>query len=104
MYFEDACSHGQESYIGSFSIFEPGDKEHNYDLYVFNTKHGQEVCIRYGNESYEYYSPGFLADFITSISLLSSRRGSSRRSCQLSVYGEACTLMLEKGAIVYSKF
>ena len=90
MYWIDHCKHGKEAYIGSFKVFEAGDKLRTYDLHVFDTKHGQEVCIRYGNEDYEYISPGSLGGFI-------------KRSHMTPAYQAACDLLLDKGDIKYIK-
>jgi hypothetical protein len=88
MHWIDHCNHGK-AYVGSFKVFEAGDKYRSYDLYVFDTKHGQEVCIRYGNKDYEYISPGSLGGFI-------------KRSHMTPVYQAACEL-LDSGNIKYIK-
>lgn len=31
------------------------------DVYIFN---GNEICIRYGPEAYEYFSPGLFMDMV----------------------------------------
>jgi hypothetical protein len=62
----DACNHEEGSYITSFEIYNfKAQKMDRYDLYLFKDNyHGQEVCIRYGNEGNEYISPGGLINFL----------------------------------------
>lgn len=55
--WEDACGHGASYFIDSFSYLENGEIL-QADLYIWNTPNNyQQVCIRYGNEPHEYYSP-----------------------------------------------
>lgn len=62
--FVDACGHGIDTFIGTFKVFGGEDSIKYYDLYVFPSDlHGMEVCIRYGNEGYEYISPGSIMEF-----------------------------------------
>lgn len=63
----DGCNHPKEAYVGSFASlhFKPELKQASYDLYVFDEPSGQSVCIRFGNEPQEYYSPGPLMRFIS---------------------------------------
>ena len=58
-YWRNTCEHNPNEYIGSFTI-----DTKKYDVYYFKSTsscfswNGKEVCIRYGNEDYEYISPG----------------------------------------------
>lgn len=89
--FEDMCEHGEDAYIGSFKVYSvKGCKK--YDLYVFKSKaYGQEVCIRYGDESgCEYISPGDLLGFI-------------RRSNNNEIYSKAYDLLVQEGRLLWIK-
>ncbi len=62
--WKDDCGHGQESYIASYEALigmsvKKGTTE-KIDLYVFHNKmeNRQTLCLRYGDESGDYYSPG----------------------------------------------
>jgi len=51
----DGCNHGEECYVGTTDC---------YDVYIFTEeRHGQKVCIRYGDDGHQYISPGRLSDF-----------------------------------------
>ena len=53
-YWYDGCEHGEDCYVGSFSI-----NNHKYDVHYFsNGAMGMEVCIRYGAEDHEYICAG----------------------------------------------
>lgn len=62
----DGCDHPKGTYVGSFITLhiKPEIRQAIYDLYVFNQPSGESVCIRYGNEPQEYYSPGPLVQFV----------------------------------------
>lgn len=67
--FVDCCGHPKESYIGSFRVDRMsfgGVREERYDLYVYESDRGYQACIRYGEESYEYISPGMVLDLLLS--------------------------------------
>jgi hypothetical protein len=75
--FEDDCGHPEGSYVGSFVMTEwdQDDRPHRerYDLYVFpHPTRGQSVCMRYGNEGYQYLSPGPLYSLIQGTELMES--------------------------------
>jgi hypothetical protein len=59
-YWQDGCKHKRSEFIGGFESYSRNDKIFKrYDLYLFKAKYyGTEACIRYGNEPYEYISPG----------------------------------------------
>lgn len=60
--WNDECNHGIESYICSFENLYQSNKKlykENLDLYVFGDN---QVCIRFGNEPHEYYSPGHITN------------------------------------------
>ena len=90
-HFIDRCGHEKNAYIGSFSVFKCRGKERHYDLYVFETKYGQEVCIRYCNEGSEYISPGDLSSFLG--------------KCESSniVYRKASELLFKNGVVKYER-
>lgn len=52
----ERCGHG--GYIASFESYN-GRQVEKIDLYVWTQKHdgSQSVCLRYGEEDREYYSP-----------------------------------------------
>lgn len=56
--WHDKCQHGIDSYICSFENIYNYNKElykEMIDIYVFGDS---DICLRYGNEPHEYYSPG----------------------------------------------
>jgi len=62
--FKDHCNHPDNSYIGSIQ-----DVDGNWlDIYVYKDATMKEttVCIRFGDEGQEYYSPGNIVNVITS--------------------------------------
>ena len=66
-FWEDACNHPKESYVGSAIFKEKSQnthKEPKIDVYVFDTPSSQRVCIRYANDPSAYASPGTLLDFL----------------------------------------
>ena len=66
-FFNDCCGHG--GYIGSVSVKDLESLEsnpHKADVYIFEGSFHQEVCIRYGNESSYYISPGTPVDILLS--------------------------------------
>jgi hypothetical protein len=93
----DGCNHPKEAYVGSFKSlhFKPELREASYDLYVFDSPSGQEVCIRYGNEPQEYYSPGPLVQFIQ----LASRWYEKA----VRHYVDALEILKEKGVFSWKK-
>ena len=71
-FFTDCCDHPPESYVCSFvqkgyidhETKKRVDCERKYDLYVYPTQEGYDVCIRTGNEPGEYISPGDAIEFL----------------------------------------
>ena len=100
----NGCGHSNEQYIGSFAHeeFIPGSTKnwhsHNslrrevLDVYVFSQYDGDAVCIRYGAEGSEYYSPGSLHQFIQT---------AGRHDHDM--YARALKLILEKGTIKWER-
>jgi hypothetical protein len=84
--FRDHCGHGIECYVGSFS-----HDSKKYDVYVYDdhVDHAS-VCIRYGDEDYEYMSAGSLL-------------GMAKRSHNFPIYQKALELIEEKGRLAYYK-
>jgi len=54
-HWTNGCKHAKSEYVGSIIINETGLTW--LDVYVFQDRLGQEVCIRYGSEDHQYYSP-----------------------------------------------
>ena len=79
------CGHPAESYIGSFEY-----RGEAYDVYVFDQRDDQHVCIRYGNEPEKYYSPGRIQDFL-------------RNSTHLEIYQRAYKIISKHGGFIYRR-
>lgn len=58
----DCCGHGIDTFIGTFNHYTNGGLQ-IYDVYIFPTSCGDELCLRYGNAPSEYASPGQLLGF-----------------------------------------
>ena len=91
------CQHKDEHYVGSFvhEEFVLGSttlRVEKLDIYVFPQRAGDTVCIRFGDEDSEYYSPGPLYQFIQT---------AGRR--QHDMYASALKLILAKGTIKYEQ-
>ena len=91
------CQHKNEHYVGSFAheefaIGSTKCRREVLDVYVFPQTAGDTVCIRYGNEGSEYYSPGPLYQFIQTA-------GQHHHD----MYAAALKLILEKGTIKYEQ-
>jgi hypothetical protein len=66
-HFYDHCGHKGGEYIGTSPYYYNDGKDFKegwVDVYIFDSSLGQEVCIRYGKEDREYYSPGLVVDFL----------------------------------------
>jgi len=86
-FWHDGCQHDPQEYVCSFEHPTNEGTMEKFDLYVFDQpRSGQSVCMRYGNEGYEYISPGSVADFL-------------RRSRGSEVYQRACSILLLVGAV-----
>lgn len=93
----EGCGHSNEQYIGSFTHeeFVPASKKIRrevLDVYVFPQYDGDGVCIRYGHEGSEYYSPGSLHQFIQTAG-----------QHDHDMYARALRLILEKGTIKWER-
>lgn len=91
------CQHKDEHYVGSFTHEElvlgsTMPRIEFLDVYVFPQREGHTVCIRYGDEGSEYYSPGPLYQFIQTASLPGHV-----------MYKDALQLILAKGTIKYEQ-
>lgn len=83
--WSNECHHDEDCYIGSFDYLGKG-----YDVYVFGTRVEQSVCIRYGDEASEYYSPGSISEFL--------------RNCRnLEVYESAYRVIKSEGGFIYRR-
>jgi len=83
--FHDRCNHVQGSYVGSITDLEGKW----YDIYVYKStlnKNSQDVCIRYGEEDYEYISPGSLLNVL---------------KCSGEIYELATYVILKHGTIEF---
>jgi len=90
-HWTDHCRHPEGSYLGSILSFNNG-KEEWLDIYVYEDRlshEGLSVCIRYGNEGSDYYSPGSILNVIRH----------SGRGDRPSDY--ALHIMRKKGVITY---
>ncbi len=91
------CQHKDEHYVGSFTFDELAlgstmPRREKLDVYVFPQTAGDTVCIRYGVEGSEYYSPGTLTQFIQT---------AGRHDNYM--YAEALRLILKKGTIKWER-
>ena len=64
-FFTNHCKHSKKEYIGSVSTDIQTDIN-KIDVYIFNnkTKDKLEICIRFGENGSEYFSPGNFLDYI----------------------------------------
>lgn len=89
--YTNHCNHADHEFIGTIEAHQPSPNRtfKLYDVYVYaEGYHGHEVCIRYGNEGYQYMSPGpihYLA-----------KMGSP-------VHKKALELICEKGRFIYER-
>jgi hypothetical protein len=93
----DGCNHPKEAYVSSFKSlhFKPEIREEKYDLYVFDQPSGQSVCIRFGNEPQEYYSPP--APLIRFI------QHAAQWDQKVPQYSDALVMLNEKGVFSWKK-
>ena len=69
---EEHCCHPDCGFVGQFQT-----AKEKYDFYVFDN-HGpddQQVCLRYGPNPEDYYSPGSLLSFLTSTMYVEKFKG-----------------------------
>lgn len=68
--FDDVCKHGDHAYLGTVRVMlQEGRPCCPVDVYIYENEIGSQgahVCIRYGNEGYEYISCGSVLDFLFS--------------------------------------
>lgn len=62
---ECGCQHNPEDFVCSFVASNKGEGK-VYDLYLFESGDGQDVCIRCSNEASDYLSPGRVVHFLCS--------------------------------------
>jgi len=91
------CQHLHQYYVGSFVHEElvlgsTMPRVEKLDIYVFPQSGGDTVCIRYGDEGHQYYSPGSLIQFIQTASLPGH-----------TMYKDALQLIRTKGKIRYEQ-
>lgn len=87
----DECNHGKEHYLGTVSNYGIGGV-YKVDVYVFPEKHrGHNICIRFGNEPSEYYSPGSIDTLAMGI------------QAGMEVYKIALQLILFKGKFIWTR-
>ena len=79
----------EEEYVGSFETTKIINSQivyEKFDIYVWKNNSGkQEVCVRYGEKTYEYYSFIRIVDVLTSNNVLNGK--------------EITEVLLEKGVI-----
>lgn len=92
-HWPDICGHG--GYIGTIWPFVGTDRQ-IVDVYVFSDKFkegmsitSQTLCLRYGPEGSEYYSPGEISNLI-------------QHAASLAEYGAALRLLQSRGHIVWT--
>jgi hypothetical protein len=66
-YWEDHCDHPEGSYIASFEeILSRDEAEMKCDLYAYeHPRGGTAVCLRFGDEGGDYYSPLNVTDLVS---------------------------------------
>lgn len=81
--FVNHCHHEPETFVGSFV-----HEGKAYDVYVYADYYeGASLCIRYGNEDYEYISAGKIL------------RAAQRSYGYYPLYEKAIDLIIEKGKL-----
>lgn len=91
------CNHAVTEYVASFEVpwvVECVLQMRKYDLYAYDSKfecnNNTHLCIRYGNEPSEYYSPTTIL--------------STARSAHLDdIYAQALCLLAVKGNIIWKR-
>lgn len=99
-YWKDGCNHPEETYIGSAWFLDYGRgireaKERCIDVYVFygGIFESQSVCIRCGDDSPDYISPGTVVDLlITSQTRHTTLDGSKYEYCDTAYAAAACVI------------
>lgn len=85
----DHCGHGPHTYVATFeSVYADVNKKivrEELDLHVW---HGNKICLRFGNEPSEYYSPGTVSNVLRSAHLMES-------------YARVTQILLAMGRIVW---
>ena len=88
--WQDHCEHLPGSYVGTVMVNFPSKTSdlQPLDVYVYENRLRlrQDVCIRYGNEPEDYYSPGSVIDLISSFASLTD----------MWVYGKVIALILSR--------
>lgn len=97
MHYKDACNHGTDCYVGSFTFLDrwvddgkAAYKSIKYDVYVYVSGGEQEVCLRFGDDGPEYLSPGPLYLFL-------------RSSVSDELYEKAVALLVRAGRITWQR-
>ncbi len=91
--YTDKCEHPEDSYIGSI---QQGPNQDNkwLDVYVYeDSTLGQNICIRYGKNDQDYYSPGDVFQLVANITI----------NHGIEAYHLATRVMLKKGKILFVK-
>ena len=60
----DACHHGDDCYVGSFTVQRPDDWI-KHDVYVWIQHGSQHLCVRDGNKAEDYLSCGNINDLFS---------------------------------------
>ena len=76
MVWNDACEHGSESFLLSTSIVSSSGEQNKIDVHHRMEVGVHEVCMRYGNEDWEYISGRSFAWFMKN---LNKNRGVIRK-------------------------
>ena len=92
--YTDCCEHPDGSYLGSIRQ-GPKNNDEWLDVYVYeDSTLGQSVCIRYGENDQDYYSPGNVLYIAACI---------VRDHLSIEAYALALHLLLKKGKILFVK-
>jgi len=69
-HWENGCKHDLDTYLFSFTCIETPTEEVKYDVYCFRDyRDRQEFCLRFGNDSGDYCSPGTIENILVGQSL-----------------------------------
>lgn len=93
---KDLCNNGSECYVGSFSTIYYNQSvkttiEELIDLYIYpDNLFGQCLCLRFGSEPSQYYSP---------LSVLHMARSADK----MEAYSLALRMLQEKGTFIWQR-
>jgi hypothetical protein len=69
--WHNICEHHPSYFVGGVMVADEPYNNNHYDVYIYGVGYkrwdgdsGYELCFRYGNEDYEYCSPGDAVAFL----------------------------------------